>query len=1119
MPAEPWPRHWLGLALTLLLLAGPAALQAQRLPPLPPPTAGAPGAAAAASGDTVPADTVLTPRERALQRLRAMPRSPVQPDTADADPADPDADALADAADARTGAADPEAVTDAVPGAVPGDAVAEDARPAAEERTPITPAPDPAAPPAVAPQPRPGDTPDAPEGGVIVVRPRTASPDTTGLVRDEASVRQALAALEGYVSTEYRGEAAVFEGTGRRLRLTGDSRVARDGNAIETDSLLVYSGETGLVCGYGTPVLSGDIDPVESDRVCYDIDRGVGMAERARTTFVQGGTWYVRGPRNRVFLLTREENNEMYGERAQFTSCDLPEPHYVFEARSLKMVQNDIMVARNVTLRFADVPVFWLPWMAQSMKPDRRSGLLTPQFGVNDIVRNNTGYNRRISNLGYYWAVNDYVSALGSFEWFSNNYKSLEGNLTWRWTRQFLQGRLAVRQYWQEPREIGGIGSRNMSLSTNSSWRPDERTSIQVSGDYATSTAMVRDYSFDPRELNRRIGSSASMNRTFDWGSMTLGAQRQQQITDDRIDWTLPSLGLTLRPLTLFSSDDGTRSLTWTGRGQTDRRLREVNYDLTPTARGQETVSASASHSLSYGRLSLSQNLSLQDNTAGERPADEDAGVEFLAAHNDQTLNWGTQMAFQQTLWPGTTVSPSISIQGRQLRDDTLTGGAFVAAPNRISVGASLGTTVFGFWPGFGDYERIRHKISPSLNWSYSPAPTTTDLHEQVFGIRDLREQNRIGLSFNQTFEAKVRGDAATGQQDGAPGARGTRQTQGAQGTATEAAQAGDPTGLAEGQTQPEGEAQRVGEEQVDAQAGAPAGEPGAGEPRRMPQSRTVNLLAINTSTTFEYDFVRAREEGRGFLTDNITNSIRSDLLPGLQIGMTHSLFEATGEAGCDMSLWGNCIEAGGPAPRRFSPYLTRLSTSFSIDNNFWLVRLLGLSGSIPDEDGEGHGDAPDAPAADEYDLDQRDPGAGGMIPGSPGRTGMGMGMAGPQSGWRATLNYSLNRPRPTPGTSPHLQNRGQQTLNGSLAFRPTEHWSVNWTTTYSFTTGDFDAHVLTLGRDMHRWQANFDFIKSPNGNFAMQFRVHLLDNPDIKVDYDQRTDPSDRLRMAQPAQ
>jgi hypothetical protein len=59
------------------------------------------------------------------------------------------------------------------------------------------------------------------------------------------------------------------------------------------------------------------------------------------------------------------------------------------------------------------------------------------------------GYNRRISNIGFYWAVNDYVSALVAGEWFSNNYTALEGSVTYRWLRQFLQGRLAVKQYWQ----------------------------------------------------------------------------------------------------------------------------------------------------------------------------------------------------------------------------------------------------------------------------------------------------------------------------------------------------------------------------------------------------------------------------------------------------------------------------------------------------------------------------------------------------------------------------------------------------------------------------------------------------------------------------------------------
>ena len=32
------------------------------------------------------------------------------------------------------------------------------------------------------------------------------------------------------------------------------------------------------------------------------------------------------------------------------------------------------------------------------------SGLLTPRFSVNDIVRTSGGYRRRVSNMGFYWA-------------------------------------------------------------------------------------------------------------------------------------------------------------------------------------------------------------------------------------------------------------------------------------------------------------------------------------------------------------------------------------------------------------------------------------------------------------------------------------------------------------------------------------------------------------------------------------------------------------------------------------------------------------------------------------------------------------------------------------------
>ena len=50
---------------------------------------------------------------------------------------------------------------------------------------------------------------------------------------------------------------------------------------------------------------------------------------------------------------------------------------------------------RPAVLYIRDVPVMWLPFLFQDTKAGRRSGILIPQFGLNDIVRPSRSYNRQ----------------------------------------------------------------------------------------------------------------------------------------------------------------------------------------------------------------------------------------------------------------------------------------------------------------------------------------------------------------------------------------------------------------------------------------------------------------------------------------------------------------------------------------------------------------------------------------------------------------------------------------------------------------------------------------------------------------------------------------------------
>ena len=60
-----------------------------------------------------------------------------------------------------------------------------------------------------------------------------------------------------------------------------------------------------------------------------------------------------------------------------------------------------------------------IPFIVNNISPDRSSGLLTPTFSINDIVRTSQSYSRRVSNMGFYWAINDYMDATVAVDWWS----------------------------------------------------------------------------------------------------------------------------------------------------------------------------------------------------------------------------------------------------------------------------------------------------------------------------------------------------------------------------------------------------------------------------------------------------------------------------------------------------------------------------------------------------------------------------------------------------------------------------------------------------------------------------------------------------------------------------
>jgi hypothetical protein len=880
------------------------------------------------------------------------------------------------------------------------------------------------------------------------------------------TILQALLRREGYTPMQFSADSASFRASERVLRLFGSAEVAREGDRLTASDTIIYREATRLVEAYGRPQISGQAQQIQGSVMFYDLATRRATVREGRTQVAEGGAnWFVRGD------VTAEGSTRVYATRSIFTTDDREEPGYYFESDNIKVIRDRILVGRPARLYFRNVPVFWLPFVAQDLTRGRRSGLLTPEFSINDIVRTNSGggtargTGRQISNMGFYWAMSDYLDAQLSGAWRSGDYTGMRGALRYRWNSQFLDGSLSYAQFWREG------GSRELQFFSNNSWRPDERTSVSLNANYA-SGQFLRDISTNYFQATQNITSSASMQRRFEWGTVTLDGNRTQSVANDRVEMTLPRWGIAPRAITLFQaptpaqarwysnstlsfSASGSRSMTQFGLGAR-RDQRDETRDVVNVSQG-----------FTMGNLGLSTGFNLNRLQQPEVAAFDQFPV-LPRLDRDQGA-WNASLSYRVGLIGETSFSPTLAFsqdlrrgtfgEGVQrvpyLPEPITTAGRYVGSPMRMSLGTSLNTALFGFLPGFGPFSIVRHKLTPGFSYSYVPEVQLTPEQQQIFGRQGGAAQNNLSLlSLNQTFEAKLR----------EPSRRPATARPGAGRGPPAGPPAEDPE---EDELDPEADDPEVDDPETPA-----AGPPGADTTAAQTpvQERKVTLLSINTSG-FNYDFERRRRGESGFTTTQVTNTISSDYLRGLQLTMTHDLFDASGVAPEN-----RLSELG-----RFSPTLTGLSTRFSLGEDSPFLRWLGMgrTGRVPQETGDS---IPTQPQPS-YPLDPTRRGAFTQNPQVAGR--------GP---WRLDVGYTLFRPR--------LGGTAANDFQLGMSFSPTTNWGVNWYTNYSIEDGAFGGHQITLRRDLYRWEANFSFSRTPFGNTSFDVLVRLKDLPDLKFDY-----------------
>ena len=238
-------------------------------------------------------------------------------------------------------------------------------------------------------------------------------------------------------------------------------------------------------------------------------------------------------------------------------------------------------------------------------------------------------------------------------------------------------------------------------------------------------------------------------------------------------------------------------------------------------------------------------------------PTDSITVSQFTNGDFESAIDWQTGINLPTVFRSTWKLQPSVGIvnstsQGAFLIRNRNTGGDWVRQGKRFNFAMAASPTFFAFFPGFGPIQRIRHSISPSISWSYSPAASIDPAYARALALpgqtvrlrSDPTQLLSIGLS--QNFEGKSVRRVTTDS-------------------------ASDATS------------------DVD-------------------NARRFRILGIQTSP-MQYDFEQAKLPGKtGWRTKSMTNQFQSDLLPGFNLSLTHDLWN--GDVGSDTSHFSPFLQA-----------------------------------------------------------------------------------------------------------------------------------------------------------------------------------------------------------------
>ncbi len=484
----------------------------------------------------------------------------------------------------------------------------------------------------------------------------------------------------------------------QKMTLTAERiKIDRQKNTLYARGVVDSIGADSMIYYAGTPVFEEEgEEPLYGNFIEYNFSTKRGKIRGGKTEMEPG---YYRGEK-----IHRIADSTLLVRDGIFTSCEyIDDPHFYFKSSKIRLKMKDKVVARPIVFYIADVPLGWLPFGIFPNKRGRHSGIVVPSYGENKFG------GRFLRGMGYYWAPNDYFDATLLADFYDKLGFTYRADV--RYTIRYkLNGSISGEYLPRDP--YSGQKRERWRLRFKHNHNIDPTLSISGSGYFTSDKTFSQQLSpnVDDR-LNQQLNSNLSMRKNWKGtkNSMQLSASRNENLQTGRIDYTLPNFTFNRSQSTIYETITGERL----GSKRSWYQKIYFSYNTNLIHRGSKVPTGD-----SLDAFEESTREGMQHRLSFSAPQKV---FKYFSINPSLSVNedWVNEVTVAEV---DTQTNKLITRQQTQF-----------AARHTFRSSLGVNTTLYGlFEPNIGDLKFIRHKLDPSLTFSYTP-----DFSSPFYGYYD----------------------------------------------------------------------------------------------------------------------------------------------------------------------------------------------------------------------------------------------------------------------------------------------------------------------------------------------------------------------------------------------